>query len=119
MDTREVASEYRLTQWAQKIQARAESGRSIKEFCALAGISRNAYFYWQRKLREAACGEMHEMAIETTNSLIPNGWKQLETMEAKRAEASVTIEVSGCRINTTAETDLKLLSNICRALKSL
>ena len=119
MDTREVAEDYRLTQWAQMIQARAQSGRSIKEFCASAGISRNAYFYWQRKLREAACAEMHAMASETTNDLIPNGWKQLETIEAKSTEASVTIEVSGCRITTTAETNLELLANICRALRSL
>jgi putative transposase len=35
MDTRDVAAEYRMAQWAQMIQTRIQSGQSIKEFCAL------------------------------------------------------------------------------------
>lgn len=117
MDTREVAAEYRLTKWAQMIQARAQSGQSIKEFCATADISRNAYFYWQRKLREAACAELAD-GTESKNSLIPRGWTQLASVSS-RAETSVTIEINGCHITTTAETDLKLLANVCQALRSL
>jgi putative transposase len=119
MDTREVAAEYRLAKWAQTIQARVQSGRSIKEFCASTGISRNAYFYWQRKLRETVCSEIHETTTEEKNRLIPNGWTQLESVKADRAEASVSIDVSGCRITVTAETDVELLAKVCRALRSL
>ena len=52
MNTQKIAKEYRLSQWAQIIQARKESGKSVKDFCEDAGVNRNAYFYWQRKLRE-------------------------------------------------------------------
>lgn len=48
MDTREVAAEYRMAQWAQTIQARVQSGQSIKEYCASAGISRNAVAFVKR-----------------------------------------------------------------------
>jgi len=119
MDTREVAAEYRLAKWTKIMQARIQGGQSIKKFCASAGISRNAYFYWQRKLRETACSEMEEAGTKVKNCLIPNGWTQLESVEVDRAEASVMIEVSGCRITATAETDLKLLTKVCRALGSL
>jgi putative transposase len=119
MDTREVVAEYRMAKWAQTIQARIQAGQSIKEFCATSGISRNAYFYWQRKLREAACSEIQETATEVKNCLIPNGWARLESVEADRAEASLTIEVSGCRITTTDTTDLELLAKVCRTLRSL
>ena len=118
MDTRKVAAEYRMTKWKQIIQTRAQSGQSIKDFCTSAGISRNAYFYWQRKLREGVCAELPGKGNESKNSLVPSGWTQLASV-ANRAEASVTIEVSGCRITTTAETDLKLLANVCQALRSL
>lgn len=37
MDTREVAKEYRLTQWAKIIQTRAQSGQSIKDFASQQG----------------------------------------------------------------------------------
>jgi len=56
--TQEVTTEYRLAQWAQVMTARSDSGQSIKEFCQSAGIKRNTYFYWQRKLREAASAQL-------------------------------------------------------------
>jgi putative transposase len=118
MDTREVAKEYRLTQWAKIIQTRAQSGQSIKDFCKSAGISRNSYFYWQRKLREGVCAGLVEKGSESRNSIIPSGWAQLSS-EADCSESSVTIEISGCRITTTMGTDLGLLVNVCRALRSL
>lgn len=118
METREVAAEYRQAQWAQMIQTRAQSGQSIKEFCASTGISRNAYFYWQRKLREGVCAELAGKGTECKNSLVPSGWTQLASV-GDRAEASVLIEVSGCHVTANAETDLELLTKVCRALRSL
>lgn len=119
MDTRDVAAEYRMAQWSQTIQARVQSGQSIKEFCASAGISRNAYFYWQRKLREAVC--IGHMAVQNReNGLVPNGWTQLaETDPATVAVGTLTVEVSGCHITATAETNLELLAKVCRALRTL
>ena len=61
MNTREIAEEYRLSHWAGVVRERQESGLSIKAFCEKAGFHQNIYFYWQRKLREAAaCGERRE-----------------------------------------------------------
>lgn len=121
MDTREVATEYRLAQWAQTIQARVKSGHSIKDFCISSGISRNAYFYWQRKLREVACSEIQEMAtqVKAEDSLVPSGWARLESQKPNRSEKGVTIEIGGCRVNVTAETDPDLLAKVCRVLIAL
>jgi transposase-like protein len=59
INTREIAKEYRLSHWAQVMQERAASGKSIKEFCKHIGICGNTYFYWQRRLREAACEHLN------------------------------------------------------------
>ena len=116
MGTREVAAEYRLAKWAQVIQTRVQSGESIKDFCASAGISRNTYFYWQRKLREGVCAKLTEKGTESKKSLVPSGWTQLASV-ADRPEAAVTIEVSGCRVTATDETNLELLAKVCRTLR--
>ena len=55
MDKSKVAQGVRLAQWTQIIQNRMAEGASINEYCAEKGISRNAYFYWLRRVREAAC----------------------------------------------------------------
>ena len=119
MDTRKVASEYRLAHWSQRLQAKAHSGQSIKDFCATEGVSRNTYFYWQRKLREAACTELASRERELGTSLVPNGWSRLEAAEPNLVGAEMTIEVNGCRISVSLGTDPNLLATVCRTLKSL
>ena len=58
MKTREIAAEYRLAHWTKIIHERSESGLSIRAFCMNSGIHENTYFYWQKKLREAACEQL-------------------------------------------------------------
>lgn len=54
MHTKEMASEYRLARWAGIMRERRESGLNVRAFCRKAGFHENVYYYWQRKLREAA-----------------------------------------------------------------
>ena len=116
MDTKKVTTEYRLTQWSQIMQTRQASGQSIKDFCATAGISRNAYFYWQKKLREAACAKLVQQ--EAVNESALCGWTRIETREVPGGEG-VVIEIGDCRVKVTGETEPELLAKVCRILKAL
>lgn len=58
INTREVAKEYRLSHWAGIMQERVQKGQSIKEYCLEIGICQNTYFYWQRRVRAAACEQL-------------------------------------------------------------
>jgi hypothetical protein len=66
VNTRQVAAEYRLAQWTQALAERKANGESISDFCRNKGVSRNTYFYWQRKLREAACERLSEIQSPST-----------------------------------------------------
>jgi len=72
VNTREVAAEYRLTHWAQIMQERIKSGSSIKSYCKQIGICENTYFYWQRRLREAACEQMSKFDLEQKSATQPS-----------------------------------------------
>ncbi len=117
MDTQKVASEYRLSKWAQVIQTRLNSGQSIQEFCQSAGISRNTYFYWQRKLREAACTEL--VKTQEHQTVAPGGWIELASTQAQPAAQTLVIEIKGCSIIVNAQTDSELLKKVCHTLRSL
>ena len=117
MDTQKVAAEYRLSQWAQVVQARQESGQNIKDFCQTAGISRNAYFYWQRKLRKEACTELAK--AEEARNIVPSGWMQLSPKQSQHEKEVLDIEINGCHVTVNAETDPELLKKVCRTLRSL
>jgi len=117
MNTQKIAKEYRLSQWAQIIQACKESGKSIKDFCEDTGVNKSAYFYWQHKLREAACKGLAE--AEESKEIVPGGWVRLSPVKPQYAESSILIEINGCHITVNGDTDLELLKNVCSVLRSL
>lgn len=117
MDTQKVAAEYRLSQWAQIIQKRLDSGQNIKDFCLTAGIRRNVYFYWQRKLRQTACKELAK--TEESKNIVPSGWMQLEPEHVQHTKETLDIEINSCHITVYSETDPELLKKVCRTLRSL
>jgi len=122
VNTREIAEEYRLSHWAQIMQERAESGLSIKAYCRQLGIGSNTYFYWQRKLREAAC---HGLAVspqleagKAEKSLVPVGWTQVSEAEEPK-DTTLPVEIGSCRVLVSDKTDPALLARVCRVLTSL
>lgn len=117
MDPQNMTTEYRISKWTQIMQARINSGQSIQRFCKDSGISRNAYFYWQKRLREIACAEL----IETDNSkgTAPIGWMQLTSEPLERVKESLEIEINDCHIVVTNNTDTELLKKICLVLRSI
>jgi len=64
VNTREVAAEYRLSHWAQAVRERAKSGLTIRAYCKQIGICENTYFYWQRRVRKAACEQLSKHESE-------------------------------------------------------
>ena len=117
MDTQKVATNYRLSQWEQVIKARLDSGQNVKDFCQTAGISKNAYFYWQKKLRESACTELAK--TEEPKKIVPSGWMQIEPKQAQHTKEALDIEINGCHITVNAQTDSELLVKVCRTLRTL
>jgi len=118
MDVQKATAEYRLSQWAQVIKARQESGQTTKDFCQAAGISRYKFFYWQRKLREMACTELAKTE-ESEKNTIPRGWTQLVAKSEQHTKTTLVIEINGCHITVNEETDPELVKKVCRVLKSL
>lgn len=117
VNTREIAEQYRLRHWAKIMQERTENGLSIKAFCQQKGIGPNTYFYWQRKLREAASPALPQPA-PVEQSLVPRGWAVCKAAEPVPVKA-LSIEIGGVRIEVEPDTDQELLVKTCRVLKSL
>jgi putative transposase len=118
MNTRDIASEYRLAHWSQVMRDRADKGLSIKAYCEEAGIHENTYFYWQHKLREAACTGI-QATTDEVKAIVPKGWATVDVREDEEKTLGLTVEVGGCRIIVSVDTNPELLIHVCRALKTL
>jgi putative transposase len=119
MDTREVANEYRLSRWAGIMQERKESGLSVAKFCETAGFHENTYYYWQRKLREAACKELLPQQVKSADGVVPDGWAVCRAAEPNIKERGVQIEIGKARVMATAGPEDALLAKVCRVLAGI
>jgi len=144
--TREIAEEYRLSHWAQVMHDRVQSGLNIKEYCHQIGICGNTYFYWQRKLREAAreglivkpqkelsitdttslaVSESLTAYIEAGKALIPNGFAEVELptvimQEQQPSESDICgeirIEAAGIRMTANSAYPAMKIAELVRSL---
>ena len=124
MNTRAAASAYRLSQWSQAIQEKASTGENINDFCKRVGVSRNTYFYWQRKLRETA---IQNLILPASNlesaekAIVPSGWAVVSepTMESSSESSTITIEIGKFRVNAGKDASLEQLEKTLRVLMKL
>jgi transposase-like protein len=122
MNTRAIVAEYRLTHWAQIMQRRKGSGHSVKAFCENAGIHENTYYYWQRKLREAACEKLANTQ-ERSNELKATAFAEVKlTTQGALPVATtinhgqVSVEAFGVRITADAGYPADKLVYLMRAV---
>jgi putative transposase len=116
INTREIAASYRLEHWAGIVRERSESGLTVKAFCESEGLHSNTYFYWQRRLREAACGGGTGASALPT----PTGWTAAVPAESGAPAArALTVEIGKCRVLVGTDADERFLAKVCRVLVSL
>ena len=48
--TQQIQQDNKGALWRRRIEEQGVSGRSIREFCSEAGISKVGFYYWKRKL---------------------------------------------------------------------
>ena len=54
MDTKLATKQIRLNEWTGIIKDCKASGLKVDDYCARHNLSRDAYYYWLRKVKEAA-----------------------------------------------------------------
>lgn len=118
MNTRKIAGEYRMAHWAQIMQERTASGKSVREFCKSAGYREHVYYYWQRKLREAACRELIPTGRHP-EAAAPKGWVACAVEKEKARSGALTIEIGQYKVITDADMDTELLAKVLRVLGSI
>ena len=109
INTREIATEYRLSHWAQIIRERQESGLSIRAYCKQAGFHENRFFYWQRRVRRAACEQLTENNHETASTIQAiNNFTEVKLLPTPERfplshaamHSELRIDIAGLRITT-------------------
>ena len=119
-NTRTITKEYRLAHWAGIMREREGSGLSIKAYCEGAGFPENQYFYWQRKLREAACEELTPQGKATNLTPVFAEVKlaaqPMFNTSAAIPQSHVCIEAGGARLIAGSEYPVSKLAELLRVV---
>ena len=115
MNIRKVTNEYRTHQWMSIVKECHDSRMSVRAWCKEQGVNEKSFYYWQQKFRKAACSEL-EKNQET--GIAPINWTKLATA-VQTPEATLSVEINGCRVIVSNATAPELLTKVCSVLKSL
>ena len=125
MDTRRITTDYRMGQWAKVISDRKASGVTIKTYCQMIGVSRDAYYYWQKKLREAACEHLAIMPAATaqtgltkttfTEVKLPDPFPQTSPLESG-LHSNLQIQISDVKVSVDRDYPVEKLAYLLREL---
>jgi len=114
-----------MAQWAQVIQDRKYSGENVKNYCENRGLSRDAYFYWQKKIKEAACDQFMVMETEPKQTgLIATNFTEVKVRENQEgfphggrvSGGQLSIEIPGIKITADGVYPADQLAYLLREL---
>ena len=106
-NTKVVTSRMRTGQWADIIKDCKESGLKVDDYCAQHGLSRNAYFYWLRKVKEAAITQSGFVEVQ----------QQVEVSSCYPSP-KLTASVNEIVLGIDENTPMDLLANVIKVLKN-
>lgn len=100
-------TDVRITNWANMITARQESGLTVRQWCQENGISEKTYHYRQKKVREALYKEYSGAS----------GFAEVNANTEVSAGTTAIVHVGAVTIELSNEASQDLLINIARMLK--
>ncbi|MBO6114314.1 MAG: hypothetical protein J6P57_04585 [Lachnospiraceae bacterium] len=97
--------ELRLAQWAGIIKEQKQSGLTVKDWCSQNGITKDAYYYWQQKLRKEVYTAIkpqdsifapvsNEVMVQQSTVSEPGNTSSITLRKGK-----VIVEITDCSLN--------------------
>lgn len=122
MTVKEVTHAYHLQRWAELIIDCKSSGKSIASWCSEQGVNTKTYYYWQRRVREKALGQMTACRVQSVQSVPVVGgpaFAEYKLPAQTASSAAVTLHLSFGTLDIHNGAEAVVIENTLMALKSL
>lgn len=110
LTTLEATKQIRLHQWQQIITERQSSGLTVAEYCKRKGLTRDRYFYWLRKCKEAMIENNPTVFAELAPTRVVG--------ETFSTQPAITLHLNGVNIDLNGAVDENMLTGIIRAVRN-
>lgn len=117
---RETTQRIRLNQWAGMIRERQNSGMSVRKWCKENGINEKAYYYRQRKVREALVS-MDEADLPALKSDVSATFAKVPSpaMPSTNPSPVASININGAKIEVYEGAGEEIIHKSLKAVLSL
>ncbi len=119
MDTREVAKRYRMSQWTETIHECRSSGQTVKAWCADHGVSLKSYYYWLRRIRQAACEALPSLGENSSIVPVNIPIHTAGTRPVKDPSSQIVIHYGAVVLELRNHASATLIENTLRALQNV
>lgn len=110
LTTREATRQVRLHNWQQVIADCQNSGLTIREYCRQNGITKDKYYYWLRKSKEAMIESNPIFFAELSPARAP--------IEESVGHSAITLRINGAIIDINGTVSEDMLHTVIRAVKN-
>jgi transposase-like protein len=115
-----MRNRYRLQQWTEIIRDCRSSGQTVVRWCADHEVSVKSYYYWLRKIREAACESLPVFSSpnEPTLVTVPSSLRtNAPRSEASHEQAAIILRTDAVTIEIHPHASTALLEQTLRILQ--
>ena len=113
-------SDYKLQEWAKIIATANNSGMSREEFFEQSGITRDAFYYWQRKVQKWIVNQQSnslECAMQpASQSLVEVPVTKPDTLAPSTFQATAIIRIGSVTIEISPSATPEFMESIGRMI---
>lgn len=113
MNTKLATTQIRLNEWAAVIKDCKASGLKVDEYCHQHDLSRDAYYYWLRKVKTAALQQAGFVELTAPES----GSCSSGRAAATAFTAQMTIKAGNLELGISNDTPSELLSRVLEVVR--
>ena len=108
MNTKLATTQIRMTEWAAIIKDCKSSGMKVHDYCQLHDISRDAYYYWLRKVKTAALQQAGFVELP-----LP----ELKSVHGTDFTTQLVIKAAGNEISINNDTPAELIARVLDVIR--
>lgn len=115
MNTKLATRQIRLNEWAAIIKDCKASGLKVDIYCEQHGLSRDAYYYWLRRVKEAALKQAGFVEFPA----LPSEQKVTETINKRISdfETQMIIKMNGIEFCVNDNSPTELISRVMEIIR--
>ena len=116
MCAKDATHEYRLAQWVPIIKECRNSDLSVKHWCQQNNVNEKRFYYWQRKLREAATESLPTTAKQPTFVQVASTTSFSNVTQPTSFVPSMVLKVGNVSLELSDTVHPELLANVLKVL---